>query len=267
MRRVAIVAFGTLILASSAGTGIASASDDDVHGDATGFTVHSTDDQDLEGTVNLGGGTTVELNSPSCELDGPHVCRPGGQTCDNGEGLLYNATFDPPNGEPYSGNYCVTEGEPFEVVTPGMVLEAFQHIPLPDSELVLDPEVDTYVNFETIFSTEAEPFVTSVTLLGQRVTLDIEPSSFAWDHADGTAQTTDTPGLAWRKSVSVESGRYITYAYPHDGRVSPSVDTTWSARYRVGGGPWLEVPGTVTIDGDPVPLTVKEAPPELHGAD
>ncbi len=43
------------------------------------------------------------------------------------------------------------------------------------------------------------------------------------------------------------------------------VDTTWSARYRVDGGAWADVPGTVTIEGEPVGLEVLSASPHLVG--
>lgn len=153
-----------------------------------------------------------------------------------------------------------------EGVTGLLVLQALYRIPLPESRLVLDPERKTLVNFDTIFSTRANGFVRSVTLLGQPVTLDITPSRFTWDHGDQTALVTDFPGLSWRRSVPVESGRYLTHQYLHAGIVKPSVHTTWSATYRVGNGPWLTVPGTITITGDPVPLHVLEAPPVLAGS-
>ena len=43
-----------------------------------------------------------------------------------------------------------------------------------------------------------------------------------------------------------------------------SVDTTWSAQFRVVGQPnWRPVDGTVTIDGAPVTVAVLEAKPQL----
>ena len=93
----------------------------------------------------------------------------------------------------------------------------------------------------------------------------------AGDHAhvvrveprDGTGQTTDWPGQAWRRGGSASG--YVTHLYEQRMRVSTSVDTTWSARYRVGGGAWEPVPGTVTIDGEASPLRVRSASPRLIG--
>lgn len=242
-------------------------SDPDVNAGGSTFNAGSSStsggSDDVAGSP--GGGTTVTLIAPTCSVGGRHVCRDEA-VCANGEGVLYDVSVDPPNAPPHVEQQCVTDGQEYDVVTPGMVLEAFRRVPLPDSVLQVAPESQTYVNLDTILSTQAEPFVTSVRLLGQRVTLDIEPSGFDWRHGDGTTQLSDSPGLAWRADVPVESGRYLTHRYLAAETVAASVDTTWSARYRLAGGGWLTVPGTVTIEGGPVGLTVREAPPELHGA-
>ena len=47
--------------------------------------------------------------------------------------------------------------------------------------------------------------------------------------------------------------------------MSPAVDTTYTATYRVNGGPWADVPGSVTIAGVPVGLEVLTATPVLVG--
>lgn len=117
---------------------------------------------------------------------------------------------------------------------------------------------------ETIFSTEAERFTETVRLLGREVELDITPTSYRWRHGDDSEQTTDWPGEAWSRGGS--PGGCITHVYEDGMAVSTSVDTTWSARFRVEGGAWLDVPGTVTIDGDAASLRVRSASPHLVGA-
>jgi hypothetical protein len=148
-------------------------------------------------------------------------------------------------------------------VTPALVLRAFERVPLPESELVVQPPGgQTLVGLDTIFSTEADGFTETVTLLGRSVELDITPSSYRWSHGDSTEQTTDWPGEEWRRGGA---GRYVIHAYDDRMRVSTSVDTTWSARYRVDGGAWQEVPGTVTIEGQAASLRVRSASPHLVG--
>ena len=144
------------------------------------------------------------------------------------------------------------------------MLRAFERIPLPESEVVVQPPGgQTLVGLDTIFSTEAEPFTETVRLLGQGVELDVTPTSYRWSHGDSTGQTTDWPGREWRRTGPAAG--YISHVYDDRMRVSTSVDTTWSARFRVAGGAWQEVPGTVTIEGDPAPLRVRSASPHLVG--
>jgi hypothetical protein len=195
----------------------------------------------------------------------------------NDQGLLYYQTATFTDGsEQVSGPLCLLPQD-FEAttaaaetapapprVTPGAVLRAFRRVPLPDSELVIQPPGgQTLVGLGTIFSTEAEGFTEELRLLGRRVELAIEPSSYTWVNGDGTSQTTDWPGRRWQRGLPMSS--YVSHVYEEPVRVVTRVDTTWSARFRVGDGPWQEVPGTVTIEGEESPLRVRSASPRLVG--
>jgi hypothetical protein len=146
------------------------------------------------------------------------------------------------------------------VITPELVLRAFRRIPLPEPETHVQPDDTTLVNLETIFYTDAAAFDRSITLLGQRVDLAIEPTSFRWVHGDGTTSTTQTAGAAYPSKDVVHR-----YQHAHT-TVRPHVEVTWSASYRVGGGPAQTVPGTVTTVGPTTVLRVAEAVPALSGA-
>lgn len=144
-------------------------------------------------------------------------------------------------------------------VTPGLVLRAFQRIPLPEAQLMIQPPRGrTLVNFETNFYTEQGEFTRTVPLLGRQVELRIWPATFRWRFGDGDVRETSSPGSAY---PDLE----ITHSYRRRGRVAPSVDTTYAAEFRVNGGPWREVAGTVTIPGSPQSLRVVTARPVLVG--
>ncbi len=145
------------------------------------------------------------------------------------------------------------------------VLRAFRRIPVPASEVAIQPPGgETLVNLDTIFSTQADSFSRTIGLLGHRVELDITPAEFRWVNGDGTVQVTDWAGKPWRKGTPLHE--FITHRYERaDSGVQPRVDTTWTARYRVDGGPWQDVGGTVTITGEPFDLTVLSAAPHLSG--
>ena len=95
---------------------------------------------------------------------------------------------------------CIRELEPLldpvafcpepddDTVTAAMVAAAMRRIPLPPSQLQVQPANGrTLVNFETNFFTDTAPFDRTVTLLGQQVDLHIVPSGFGWRFGDGTA--------------------------------------------------------------------------------
>ena len=93
-------------------------------------------------------------------------------------------------------------------------------------------------------------------LLGQRVDLKIWPSQYRWVFGDGESQASESAGAPYPDLL-------ITHDYRAKGGVSPRVDTTYSARFSVNGGPWRDVDGTVTIPGAPVDLKVRTARPVL----
>ncbi len=47
--------------------------------------------------------------------------------------------------------------------------------------------------------------------------------------------------------------------------MQPSVDVTYTARFRVNGGAWQDIPDTVTIAGPSTDLRVSEATAVLSG--
>ncbi len=143
---------------------------------------------------------------------------------------------------------------------------AFRRIPLPESTLSIQPPGgETLVNLPTVFSTEADAFRRTVTLLGQQVELDISPRTFTWHHGDGTTQTSSEPGRPYERGLPMSA--YVTHEYSSlTDELAPRVDTVWTARFRVNGGPWRDVGETVTIEGPPASLAVREAEPNLVGS-
>jgi hypothetical protein len=160
---------------------------------------------------------------------------------------------------PYEFCAAPPEDADSPVITSSMVAAALRVIPLPASALqVQPPNGRTLVNFDTNFFTDTREFDRTVTLLGQQVDLHIVPSAFGWHFGDGESLTTAEPGAPYPDLD-------VTHSYLRKGRVAPSVDTTYTAQFRVNGGPWRAVPGSVTIAGAPVDLQVLTATPTLVG--
>ena len=155
-------------------------------------------------------------------------------------------------------------GTPPEValptVTPGDVLSALRRVGLPRLETFVQPEAKTLVNFDTIFYTESEPVDVDLTILGQAVDVVATPSRYRWVFGDGGSATTSVPGAPYPAKTIVH--RYADAQVT----VSPHVEVTYTARFRVNGGAWQDIDGTVTTVGPSTSLRVAEASPVLSGA-
>ncbi len=144
-------------------------------------------------------------------------------------------------------------------ITPALVLNEIRRIGLPELQARTQPEGKTLVNFDTIFYTEAQPFTATVTLLGQQVDIVAEATEYTWHHGDGSTAATSSPGAPY-------PSKEITYRYSDaHTTVRPRVDVTYTARFRVNGGPWQDINETVTITGPEGSLRVSEAAPVLSG--
>ncbi len=162
-------------------------------------------------------------------------------------------------GEFLEGTFCQQYAEPSTpALTAGLIRSAFAELKLPAGTLVIQPPDGlTLVNFDTNFyTTSTAPISRTVTLLGRRVTLEATPSSFRWTFGDGESLTTKDPGAPY-------PDLRVTHNYLRKDTYRPSLATTYTGRYRVGGGPWRQIPGTVTIDGTGQALRAIEAEPKL----
>lgn len=139
-----------------------------------------------------------------------------------------------------------------------MIAAAFRRIPVPTPTLHIQPvKGRTLVNFKTNFyATGGAPFTRTVTLLGQRVALRIRVDRYDFHFGDGRRLSTVQPGAPY-------PGLIDTHVYLRKGIVRPYLATVWAADYRVGGGPWQPVDGTVTKTGAPQRLRILTATPLL----
>ena len=198
----------------------------------------------------------------ACELGGHLLCTdPATCTIDGHPGYLFNVYRDNA-AKPLDWQACLTKQEARRIggLTPGMVQRAFRRLAWPSSQLVVQPPRGrTLVNFDTNFYTSNDdPTTQAVTLIGQRVTIEATPTSYTWHFGDDGSLTTTDPGAPY-------PDLRITHRYAHVGAVTPSVDTTYTGRFRVGNGAWQAIPDTLTVPGAPVDLEVVSATPHLVG--
>ena len=218
------------------------------------YEVQHSGEQAALGVVVAGSNNSTYEIRPACGLSARYICYEQAVCADGG--TLFNVFRDGFN----VGQTCLTETEASDeaVITPGQVLRAFRSLDWPASELLVEPPGgETLVNFATNFHTDNDqPLRQSVTLLGRRVTIEATPTTYAWHFGDGTSSATDRPGSAYPDLD-------IVHAYLTTGTLAPSVDTTYTGRYRIGGGPWVTIPDTLTVAGSSETLTIREARPTL----
>jgi hypothetical protein len=125
------------------------------------------------------------------------------------------------------------------------------------------------VNMHTVdHSPGVNSFRKTVQILGQAVELDIYPITFWWDPGDGAEPfSTEWAGRQFFQGMDFEDCIYYKYPRSSDNQsLGVSVDTTWAAQYRVSKETgWQYVDETITVEGDPVDLIVKEYRPVLTG--
>lgn len=201
---------------------------------------------------------------PVCALGGAALCRQV-QTCANGE-VMQQSWYQTPNGAEDTSVWCpgmVDAPSPaIETLTTGRILQAFKTIKLPAAPLVIQPpNGKTLVNFRTVFYTTQQPFDRSIRLLGHRVDFRIKPSEYTFLFGDGHWLTTHEPGKPFTTVEALDGN--ITHKYLTKGTFHPSLNTTYGADFRVDGGAWRPVNGTVTIEGPKLALETLTATPVL----
>ena len=208
-------------------------------------------------STTAGGGVTIG----GCGT--PEACRPP-------EPVYRYNVYRAPRGTTtweHTGTVCLTSPDDLdETVTETEIREAFKTLTWPSAELIVDPDTRTLVNADTAFhTTRTHPVTQTITLLGVQITLEATPESWTWhwaqpgDHAtatDLTPETTQTPGTPRPHPT-------VTHAYTLKGEANPSVDVTYTGRYRIAGGPWQDISDTHTVPGAPVTLSIHEARPRL----
>lgn len=162
------------------------------------------------------------------------------------------------------GIVCLTPADErgLAVITPAMVRREMERLSWPTAELqVQPPDGQTLINFDTNFFTDnTAPTTRTITLLGQRVTIEAAPVEYTWHFGDGESRTTTSSGAAYPDLD-------VTHSYAEPGRVGPSVDTTYRGRYRLNDDGWQAIPGSLTVAGVAVALRVRAASPHLLGSD
>ena len=176
---------------------------------------------------------------------GPKLNAYGSLACidtpDGGTKCFGTGTYVPPT-KPTKAN-----------LTDGLILSATRTIGLPTLKIQIEPGGATLVNLDTIFHTNPQPFSRTIDLLGFTIDLIATPAYYTWRHGDRTSQTTRIPGRPY-------PDKDITHRYTKTAKqITPSVDVSYSVRYRIDGGTWQTIGQQLLASGPTTNLEVKEA--------
>ena len=147
--------------------------------------------------------------------------------------------------------------------TMAMIVEAFHHTPWARAGVGFEPRGDvTLVNLVSFyrvrwsvggFGPGEVDTVDPARMFGFRVQIRPRVESFVYHFGDGgSVGPTGSVG-------GVFPDGDVRHTYRSAGLFRAFVTVRWGADYRVGGGPWLPVPDTVSVDQPSTVITVKEA--------
>ncbi|EXF25750.1 hypothetical protein BG28_09955 [Nesterenkonia sp. AN1] len=142
---------------------------------------------------------------------------------------------------------------------PGAVEEAFVTLPIAGGSVEFEPDLlgFGYRNRHTHMFADVETQTLNQTLLGIPVEIRVNPQSFQWNYGDGASRATYEPGEpmpeSWQGETVVKTNQetLTSHVYTETGRFPVSLATTFVGEYRVGGGPWIVIPGSVDVQASP----------------
>ncbi|CAN7205479.1 hypothetical protein [Knoellia sp. LjRoot47] len=149
--------------------------------------------------------------------------------------------------------------------TMAMIQQAFRDIDFTQGGLSIQPVGNvTLVNLPTFFEADwpetgvGPDEVDTSTLLGYRLEIQPMVRSLTYVYGDGNSSG-PTQSLG-----GPHPDGDIRWTYTRAGAMSTRLDTTYGARFRLQGGAWMTIPDTVTVQGTPITLTVREAKARLY---
>lgn len=145
------------------------------------------------------------------------------------------------------------------------IRQAFREVKFTKGDLTIQPVGNvTLVNLPTYFEATwpdagvSNGEIDRTTLLGFTLEIEAIARSLDYHYGDGNSSG-PTTSLGGPHPTGD-----IRWTYKQPGTMTTRVDTVYGGRFRLNGSPWMTIPDTVTIQGTPVTLTVKEAKARLY---
>jgi hypothetical protein len=97
-------------------------------------------------------------------------------------------------------------------------------------------------------------------LLGAPADVRFTPVAYRWDYGDGESATLRTPGSSWASLGLAEFDRTSTsHVYRRSGSYTISLSVVHTAEYRIDGGPFVPIEGTLAAPANDLRITAGSA--------
>lgn len=164
-------------------------------------------------------------------------------------------------------NFTVIDNRPgaAEVGQPITMSDLAQFRPFV-GELVVEPDGWGVVGTPTNFYATAETHTMDGELFDAPIEVRWTPSSYVFDYGDGTVETSDASGAAWRGTEESWTETATSHVYAERSDVTASLTVVFTAEVDAGGG-WFAVPGTLPVEAPSVGVKVFEVDTVLTNGD
>ena len=201
--------------------------------------------------------TTADAITGGCStgsISGDHVDvgANGGSGGDDGSSASDDEASDDTNAAaPAAGNPCppgAACGGNIAVQVQGVTMSALASFYPQKPTVFGEPNGWAIIGLDANFVSSAARHTASGSLVGQPATVRFTPVRFVWDYGDGARASTRTGGATWRSlGVPEFSPTPTSHVYTSGGSYGVTMIVEYSAQYRIGGGPWQDVPGTLSL--------------------
>lgn len=155
-------------------------------------------------------------------------------TCDDG---YFGVAWVPLDTDPADVQVVVGPPDPVDPVS--IAAELRDNLPIPEMTIGANPG-NGLVALPTWFwidGYDGTPIAASDTLGGITVEVQITPQQYNWTFGDGATLATTSPGQPYPAESDVRHA-YEQSSLSADGAFSVTLDVSFTAQYRVNGGPW-----------------------------
>ncbi len=181
--------------------------------------------------MNIGNATRewFEQEAPLHPGELPWIVR-----CDNG---YFAIVWLPVDTAPADIEIVVVQGD--SVDPAAVAAELLDHVPVPDITIGVNPTTGLVAvpSWFWVEGYDGAPIVASDTLGDVTVEVEITPTRYRWSFGDGATLQTTSLGQAYPQESDIRH-TYEQSSLSVGGSFSVTVEISFSARYRVNGGPW-----------------------------